>query len=112
MTTISSIDNIFDFTQDYEVVETLSIEETVGVPDSSLEDEEEFLDIEGVISIEQAAEAIEEIIQESVKPVVFNEKLIPTGGVIPIIPKGASDAFIKKAEAMNAYAIEVTNAAA
>lgn len=97
-----------DFTQDYEVVVTLSIAETVGVADSSLEDEEDFLDIEGVISIEQAAKAIEEIIQASALPVVFDEKLIPTGNVIDI-PEEASDAVKASFVAMNTYATEITN---
>lgn len=65
-----------------------------------------------VLSPEQGAKAIEDIIQASTAEVEFNEKLIPTGGVVADIPADASPAFIAQAAAMNAYAVEVTNAAA
>lgn len=84
VTAISTADTLLGFTADYEVEIVTSIAESAGAADPALEDEEDFVDIEGVISIEQAAEAIEEIVQASNKPVVFDEKLIPTGDVVKV----------------------------
>jgi hypothetical protein len=60
-----------DFTSDYDVVEVLSIEDTVPEADPALEDDEDFVDMPGVLSEEQAAEAMEDIIAQSLEPVVF-----------------------------------------
>ena len=58
-----------------------TIEEQVGAPDPELEDEDDFEDVKGVVSREQAAQFLEILDDELDKPVVFDETLIPTGGV-------------------------------
>lgn len=63
------------------------IEEKVAPPDSSLEDESNFVDIKGVLSPEQAAETIESIIVASNKIISFDETLIPFGEVTKITPE-------------------------
>lgn len=70
-TGITQIDSLLDFTSDYDVVEVLSIEDTVPEADPALEDDEDFVDMPGVLSEEQAAEAMEDIIAQSLEPVVF-----------------------------------------
>ena len=50
--TISSTDSLTAFTADYEVVETLSLSETVEPADPTLEDDEDFVDVEGVLTQE------------------------------------------------------------
>ena len=49
--------------QEYEVERVVPIEETVEAADPALEDEEDFIDVPGVLAPEQGAKAIEDIIQ-------------------------------------------------
>lgn len=46
-------------------METLSLSETVEPADPALEDDDDYEDVEGVLTIEQAESAIEEIIAQS-----------------------------------------------
>lgn len=69
------------FTLDYEETETLSLEALAPPPDPALEEEEDFEDVPGVLTEEQAAGAVEEIYAASDVPQEFDESLIPTGGV-------------------------------
>lgn len=73
----SAIDEFFD----YEPTPVLTIEEQAGKPDPELEDEDDFEDVLGVVSIEQAAGILEVIQDELEKPLEYDEKKIPTGAV-------------------------------
>ena len=91
------------------------IEEKVAPPDSSLEDESNFVDIIGVLSPEQAAETIESIIVASNKIISFDETLIPFGEVTKITPelqKTASLEQIRELKAINKYAAGLSQTAA
>ena len=50
------------FTLDYEETVTLSLEATAPPPDPALEEEDDFEDVPGVLTEEQAAAAVEEIL--------------------------------------------------
>ena len=69
------------FTLDYEETVTLSLEATAPPPDPALEEDDDFEDVPGVLTEEQAAAAVEEILAASDAPAEFDETLIPTGGV-------------------------------
>ena len=89
LTQISSLQEtqrINDLSQlsDYEVEVVTSIEDSGPAVDPSLEDDEFFEDVKGVIQKEQAAETLENIIAESEGPIEFKEELIPQGGVTAI----------------------------
>jgi hypothetical protein len=77
---------IEDFTLDYEVKKTVPIEELVAPLDTSLEEDDDFEDVPGVLSSEQAAGIIEEISslnEIAAEDVKFDETLIPTGSIPP-----------------------------
>ena len=111
VTEITSVDifiNI-EISLDYDVVETIPISELVEPADPALE-EEGFEDVEGVLSAEQGAEAIEDITSASDEPVEFDETLIPTGGVAEItaeVRASSSAEEIRQLEAINEYATAV-----
>ena len=69
------------FTLDYEETVTLSLEATAPPPDPALEDDDDFEDVPGVLTEDQAAAAVEEILAAGDAPQEFDETLIPTGGV-------------------------------
>lgn len=81
---ISNISNDSFFTADYDVIKIIPIEKTVEPADPALEEDDDFVDEIGILSPEQGRKAIEDIIAASDDPVVFEERLIPTGAVVEI----------------------------
>lgn len=82
-TSTTSVSNDF-FEPDYEVVKIVAIEDTVEKADPELEDDDDFIDVPGVITPEQSVAAIEFIEEASEEEVIFDETLIPVGDVTEI----------------------------
>jgi len=103
---------------DYEVKVVLSIEKQVAPPDPGLEEEDDFVDVLGVITIEQAAAIIENIetaLELAAEEVEFDETLIPTGSVTEISEAERatlSTDEVEAIEAQNEYAGDLSQTAA
>lgn len=78
---------------DYEVKKVVPISELVAPPNPDLEDEDDYEDVPGIITTEQAAAIIDSITELSdvaAEDVTFDETLIPTGGLPPLDPEVAA----------------------
>lgn len=99
VTEVSSINSLtinIELTLDYEVVEIIPIDELVEPADPALEDDDDFEDVEGVLTAEQGAEAIEDIVTASDEPVEFDETLIPTGGLLRFLKRSEQTRLQKR----------------
>ena len=116
--TVGTADLSVEAFLDYEVVKVVPLEELVAPLDTSLEEDDDFEDVPGVLSQEQAAGIIEDLEEQLAIPqeeVEFKEELIPVGDLPPPPEEELAqmtETEIAEIQAQNAYAGELTQAAA